>query len=555
MKYADLILLSTAIFDSVGDTPFSGGVAVCGDRIEFVGSREAALQYRGTMTEVRDFGDRLIMPGFCDGHAHLEGASNTFCAPKVSLHGGKSEAECVERTVRFAKEHPELKRITGMGWTLNDFGPGAPEPTKKELDRLFPNTPVYLQAADGHTSWVNSAAIKECRLEEYLAENPETPAFWAPRDEAGELTGFLREGPSAYAYFFSIKNPPELYAKYFRELLDMCASYGITGFTDLTMTGADDLAEFFAPIKALENAGKLHVRIHAWPGVAPADMADMKATKRIAPYIDLYNTDKMHLCGLKTLIDGTSEALTAAMLEPYASDPTQSGEPMIDVEDFNRWVTEANRLGFSVKIHCIGDRAVRLALDGFAASKAAGAVTENTRNGVEHWENLHDDDVKRFAELGAVASFQPAHVVLGKGFAEQNLGMERFKREFRWRDVAETGAHLSVGTDAPVVQLDPFITVYNAVTRLDTDGTQYSPYTEDQKLPLPTVLKAYTAGANYAAGFEHKAGTLEAGKYADIVVWDRDPFAVDPMELKDCRAVCTVFDGKIVYEARQGGEA
>ncbi len=549
MKHADLILLSTAIFDSVGDEPFSGGVVVCGERIEFVGSREAALQYRGTMTEVRDYGSRLIMPGFCDGHAHLEGASNTFCAPKADLRGAKSEAECVERTVRFAEEHPELGRITGMGWTLNDFGPDAPEPTKKELDRLFPDTPVYLQAADGHTSWINSAAVRECRLEEYLAANRDRAAFWAPRDADGELTGFLREEPSAYAYFFSIKNPPELYAKYFRELLDICSSHGITGFTDLTMTGADDLAEFFAPIKALENAGKLHVRIHAWPGIAPADMADMNATLRMVPYIDLYDTDKMHICGLKTLIDGISEALTAAMLEPYASDPTQTGTPMIDVETFDRWVTEANRLGFSVKIHCIGDRAVRLALDGFSASAAAGAVTENIRNGVEHWENLHDDDVPRFAELGVVASFQPAHVVLGKGFAEQNLGPERFRREFRWRDVAETGAHLSIGTDAPVAALNPFVTIYNAVTRLDTDGIQYSPRTAEQKLPLSTVLKAYTAGSNYATGFEHKAGTLEAGKYADIVVWDRNPFAAAPSELKDCRAVCTVFGGTVVYEA------
>ena len=148
-----------------------------------------------------------------------------------------------------------------------------------------------------------------------------------------------------------------------------------------------------------------------------------------------------------------------------------------------------------------------------------------------------------------VASFQPAHEVLGKGFAEQNLGLERFKREFRWRDVAETGAHLSIGTDAPVVALNPFVTIYNAVTRLDTDGTQYSPYTADQKLPLSTVLKAYTIGSNYATGFEHKAGTLEAGKYADIMVWDRNPFTAALSELKDCRAICTVFDGKIVYEA------
>lgn len=549
MKKADLILLSDTIFDSILDEPFPGGIVVCGDKIEYIGPRGSAMKYAGTATDIRDFGDRLIMPGFCDGHTHLEGASNTFCAPKVPLHNVRSEAECVERAVAFAREHPELKRITGMGWTLNDLGNEVEPPTKHSLDKYFPDIPVYLQAADGHTGWVNSAAIEECRLEEYISTHPEQPELWAPRGADGKLTGFLREGPAAYAYFFSIKNPPDLYARYMQDLLRMCREYGITGFTDLTMTRADDLADFFAPIKALENAGKLTLRVHAWPGVHPDDMFKMDETLKIIPYIDLYNTDMMHICGIKTVIDGISEAYTAAMLEPYVSDPSQTGTPLIDVDAFNRWVTECNRLGFSVKVHSIGDKGVRLTLNGFEASKKAGYVTDDIRNGVEHWENLHDDDVGRFAELGAVASFQPAHVVLSKGFSEQNLGLERFKREFRWRDVLKTGAHISIGTDAPVVSINPFINIFNAVTRLDVDGTQYSPYTADQNLTLAETLKGYTIGSNYATGFESKAGTLEIGKYADIVVWDRNPFAIDPMELKDCSAVCTVFNGRIVYEA------
>ena len=547
MKMADIVLFSNAIFDSVKDEPFPGGIAICGERIECVGTKEAVKKLIGTNTIVRDYGDQLIMPGFCDGHIHLEGASNRFCAPKVQgLSECRSEAECVERVLEFAKEHPDVKRITGMGWALNYFGFDAPPPTKHSLDKYFPDTPVYLQATDGHTGWINTAAMKECDLEGWLAANPDKNIpLLAPREADGSLTGFLKEGPACYPFFFSIKVTPDEYAKYAVELMDMCAENGITGFTDLTMTKFENLPAFFAPIKRLDNDGTLKVRMHMWPGLFPGQKPE--ELDAIKPYLDLYDTDMLHISGLKSVLDGISESQTAAMLEPYASDPSTKGTPAWDPDELNAAVAKANQLGLSVKIHSIGDYAVRMALDAY---EFAGTTCDmsDIRNGVEHLENVDDADVPRFAQLNAVASFQPAHAVLGHGFAEQNLGMERFKREFRWRDIIKCGAHFSLGTDAPVVPLNPFVSVFNAVTRLDVDGSQYSPYTADQVLTLPEALKGYTVEANYATKFEDKCGTLEPGKYADIVVWDKNPFAIDPMEIKDCCAVMTICNGKIVYE-------
>lgn len=546
MKMADIVLFSDAIFDSVKDEPFSGGIAICGEKIEMIGTKEAVKKRIGTNTIVRDFGDQLIMPGFCDGHIHLEGASNRFCAPKVQgLSECKSEAECVERVLEFSREHPNAKRITGIGWALNYWGFDAPPPSKHSLDKYFPDTPVYLQATDGHTGWINSAAMRECDLEGWLAERPDLNPALSPREADGTLSGFLKEGPACYPFFFSIKVTPEDYAKYIYDLIGMCAENGITGFTDLTMTQFANVPAFFAPVKRLDNDGKLDVRIHMWPGLFPGQKPE--ELDAIKPYLDLYDTDMLHISGLKSVLDGISESQTAAMLEPYESDPTTSGKPAWDQAELDAAVTKANQLGLSVKIHSIGDKAVRMALDAYEASGKVNDMTD-IRNGVEHLENVDDADVPRFAELGAVASFQPAHMVLSQGFSEKNLGLERFKREFRWRDIIKCGAHYSLGTDAPVVALSPFISIFNAVTRLDTDGSQYSPYTADQFLTLPEALKGYTVEANYATAFEDKCGTLEAGKYADIVVWDKNPFAIDPMEIKDCCAVMTICNGRVVYE-------
>lgn len=549
MKMADIVLFSNAIFDSVKDEPFPGGVAICGEKIELIGTKEAVRKLIGTNTIVRDFGDQLIMPGFCDGHIHLEGASNRFCAPKVQgLSECKSEAECLERVLEFSREHPDAKRITGIGWALNYWGFDAPPPSKHSLDKYFPDTPVYLQATDGHTGWINSAAMKECDLEGWLADNPDkdTPLL-APREEDGSLSGFLKEGPACYPFFFSIKVTPEEYAQYAYDLFDMCCENGITGFTDLTMTKFENLPAFLAPVKRLDNDGKLTVRFHMWPGLFPGQ--DPEDLENIKPYLDLYNTDMLHISGFKSVLDGISESQTAAMLEPYESDPTTCGTPAWEQEALNANVIKANQLGLSVKIHSIGDKSVRMALDAYEASGKVNDMTR-IRNGVEHMEIVSDADVPRFAEIGAIASFQPAHEVLGAGFAEKNLGMERFKHEFRWRDVLKYGAHYSLGTDAPVVELSPYISIYKAVTRLDVDGTQYSPYTTDQNLTLVEALKGYTVESNYATAFEDKCGTLEAGKYADIVVWDKNPFAIDPMEIKDCCTAMTICNGRIVYEKK-----
>lgn len=549
MRYADYILLSNTVFDSVKDEPFAGGVVIVDDKIEYVGSKNAAMKYAGANTVVKDFGDKLIMPGFCDGHAHIQGAATSFCALRVTGLGDcLSEEEAVQCVVKFAEEHPNEDHYYGMGWSLNSWGAGAAVPTAASLDKYFPDKPVILTAYDGHTNWLNTAAIEACGMEGYLAENPEISPELAPRDENGKLIGYFREHASHHATRFTKKSTPEGYLQQIRDLVKMANKYGLTGLTDCSPTAPEDLGWFVNPMKVMENKGELTLRIHMWPGCLAKTNDFLEDPAKFCPYTEVYNTDMLHISGLKIVLDGITENHTAYMLEPYFSDPSEQGFMNTKPEVFIPWVEKANSLGFGVKVHAIGDGTVRTVIDAYDNSAKKNGAS-NVRNNIEHMENLSEEDLPRLGKLGIVASIQPAHMPIAKGFAEKNLGLEHFKHEFRYRDMITNGAVISIGTDAPVVFFNPFENIYSGVTREDFDGAQDSPYTVDQVLTLAEVLKGYTYGAAYASGYEHKVGTLEPGKYADIVVWNENPFAIDPHGIKDCSAVCTISNGKIVYEA------
>ena len=549
MNKADLVLFSDAIFDSICDVPFPGAVAISGEKIEFVGSKEAAGNYIGPFTEVKDFGDKLIMPGICDNHVHLDGSVKKDCALVAKDLGDcKSEEECAQAVKRFADQHPGLERINGTGWVLTNFGPTPAPPTKKSLDKYFPDTPVYLFGADGHTNWINSKAIEECNLERIMAENPQFSDDFAPKDENGKFTGFLKEAPGFIVHLFALNVPADVRAEYHSKYIKLLNSMGITALAEVSMPTPDDIFDQYWTLKAMENRSELTVRCYlsvSPRGAAPYPVERIKELDLLKVF---FNSDKLRIAGIKTMLDGIPFAYTATLLEPYSDNPSTKGEQMFPPDVPFAWYKEANRLGYAVRVHCCGDAAVRRALDCFEESNR---VNDNSciRNAIEHMDCVSDSDIPRFAELGVVASMQPAHLIMSKGILAERYG-ERAKNEWCFRKLKNAGATIAIGTDSPVVDINPYHTMYKAVTRKDLDGTQYGMMTEGQELTLSEVIKGYTSVAAYLNGMEHKVGTLEAGKYADVVVVNRDLFSIAPDEIKDCSAVFTVFSGKIVYEAQ-----
>lgn len=245
------------------------------------------------------------------------------------------------------------------------------------------------------------------------------------------------------------------------------------------------------------------------------------------------------------MLDGVPDTHTAAMLGPYADYPDQCGDVLATAEAYNKAFALANKMGFAVKCHCIGSRAVRMAIDAFAASREVNGNL-GLRNAVEHMNIIADEDIARMKQLDLIASVQPAHMIDWiKGCGDKLYGPEVNALESRYRTLIDAGVRYSIGTDTPVVSPDPLHTVYASVTRKDASGVAHMP---EQAMTLAEALKGYTIGSAYASNMEHKLGTLEVGKLADLVVIDKNLFAIDADDIKDCLAICTVFDGEIIYQ-------
>jgi len=396
-------------------------------------------------------------------------------------------------------------------------------------------------------SWINSRAIEECNLAKLVAANPQFPEYYAPRDGNGEFTGFLKESLGFMVFSYAASLTSEERARYYAEFIRLMNSMGITAFSDVTFPTPDKFIDQYWPLKAMENRGQLTARFYLYGSPRGEVPYTAEQIKELDQLKEFFNTDMLRIAGIKSVIDGVPSAYTAALLEPYASNPSTKGELRHAPEVYMQWYKEANRLGYSVRAHCCGDAAVRLALDCFELSNKEND-NSGLRNAIEHAECPNDEDIPRFAELGVIASMQPAHLILGNDELAILYG-DRVLNEWCFRKYIDAGATIAIGSDSPVVDIDPYKTLYMAVTRKGLNGTLFGARLPNQEMTLAEVLKGYTATAAYINSMEQKVGTLEAGKYADIAVADRNLFAIGADELKDCRTVCTVFNGKIVYEA------
>ena len=245
-------------------------------------------------------------------------------------------------------------------------------------------------------------------------------------------------------------------------------------------------------------------------------------------------------------MDGTTSQYTSPLLEPYSDRPEESGRSYYPPEFFMDIIPKANRGGFDLKIHAIGDKAVRMLLDACEASFKQNDLS-GIRNNVEHIENIHPSDIGRFKEFGVVASVQPAHLPLDAGEKTIRIGKERARYEWPFRSLLDAGAILAFGTDYPIYQLNPMHGIHAAVTRAYLDGTPVGS-SPGEKITLKEALDAYTYGGAFSLNRENELGTLEAGKLADIVVLSENLFDLDPQEYLKAESLLTVMDGKIIYE-------
>lgn len=538
---ADLIIKSKNIFDSIQDEPFEGYVAIKDGRILSVGStHEIMKELIGEYTEIHDAEDRLVMPGFHDSHTHLTlaGMYKTY----ANLGNAESEEEAAFMLKKFCDEHPSEGWIYGFNW-YHVFWNIKNLPQKETLDKYFPDRPVLLINAEAHGAWVNSKALEEAGITD---STPDPFGGEIKRNDKGEATGFLYEAAMSLVVKHALVFSPEQEKEYLRKYMSDAARLGITSVVDVQPYFGMELGSLDV-YSRMENDGELTVRITAAGDLlGNLDKAVENSRK--------YRTDMLRAHMLKQFVDGVFTTHTALLFDDYSDNPGNRGAKLFELDKIESAVYEAHRRGLSVKIHAIGDRAVNFVLNCYEKAISDFGNT-GSRHAIEHAELILRDDLERFRTLHIIPSIQPEHIGLMPTWDGEEyrivLGEARANLTWPLKTLLEKAGLLAVGSDCPVVDNNPFYAIHRGITRLHDDGLPEGGWNPSEKLTLSQVLKGYTIGSAYGTGRENELGTLEAGKFADIIVVNGNLFEMTPEEIRQAKVDKTLMNGKIIYNANK----
>ncbi|MFC5279155.1 amidohydrolase [Halorubrum rubrum] len=487
----------------------------------------------GVDTDVVDLAGRVLLPGFVDAHTHLTTVGRSLV--HADLSAADSPAEAIDLLTERAEE------LEGADGDAADPAAAAADPatewalgygydestweekrylTRDDLDRVSTDRPVAAFREDMHVAAVNGVVLD--RFADALESVPEETV---PTDDAGEPTGVLLE--SAIDPVYEAVEPGVAGTRAAVEAgLELCAERGITAFHDM-------VRDSHAPrvYRDLDAEGKLtaRVRINYWTDHLDALREVGLATNAGSAFV--------RTGAIKSFTDGSFGGRTARLSEPYADDPEETGQWVIEPAELDEWVREATEAGYQFTAHAIGDEAIRATLDAYEGAAAGDPGADRHR--IEHVELADDDAVERLADTGVVASVQPNFLKWARedGLYEARLGEERTAETNRYREMLDAGVRLAFGSDG--MPMGPLLGIHHAVNAPAAG----------QRLSVTEALRAYTRGAAYAGFDEDRLGTVEVGKRADFVVLEESPWE-NPETIRDVDVAMTVVDGEVVHDAR-----
>ena len=505
-------------------------MAIHREKIVAVGTTRQIRALAGPKTRVIDLHGAFAMPGFNDAHIHL--ASGGQAKLGVDFEGAKSLAEFQQRLRARLAEHKPGEWITGRGWD-HTLWPEQRFPTRQDLDAVSKDHPMIFGRVDGHVAVANSLALQ---LAGITKETKDPAGGSIEHDPAGEPTGMLKESAVGLV---SRKIPP-LTPEQRRRAVEMAlaevARSGVTSLQD-NSAWAD-----FVVYQQLKKEGKLTARITEWlPFSEP--LARLNEMRQQGGTEDPW----LKTGTLKAILDGSLGSRTAALLAPYADDPSTSGILRFEPEQLKRLAIERDNAGFQLAFHAIGDATNRIALNTFAAVVERNGPRDR-RPRIEHAQVVAPEDFPRFAELGVIASMQPVHESSDMRWAQARLGSDRSKGAYAWNTMLKQGARLAFGTDYPVEPVNPLRGLYACVTRELPEGGPAGGWQPQEKIPLEDCIRAYTEGSAYAEFEEGKKGRIAPGQWADIVVLSADITKIQPQQLLTTKVLQTFVGGRLVYE-------
>jgi predicted amidohydrolase YtcJ len=494
--------------------PTARALAVAGERVAGgVGAHETAL----ASPERVDLGGRCVLPGFSDAHVHFMQWS--LAQRQVRLEGTKSLEEAVARVAEATRGTPAGGWLRGTGWRSGEWSPPV-EPTKEVLDAVAGDVPVALMAKDGHSLWLNSAAL--ARADGDLNVRGGVVEV----DERGEPTGVLRE-ESAWHFrgrYVYGQTPEEEWLDAMRAGIRLANQRGVTAIHD--KDGWLGSLRLFERLRADEA-----LALRVWQSL-PHEHIDRLQQVGVTSGL---GDDLLRIGYIKVFLDGTLGSRTALLLDG-------SGVEITSGEEFEDIVRRAARAGFPVAVHAIGDLANRRALDAFAATQDEWRPP-GLRPRIEHAQLLAKDDMPRFGELGVAASVQFSHAPSDRDLADR-IWAGMTDRAYAFRAVLDGGAVVANGSDAPVEELDPLLGIRAGVLRtLDARDAWHA----EQAVTVEEALHASCVTPAWLCGEERRRGKLLPGYLADLVVLDRDPVTCPPEELVEAEVVATMLGGRWVH--------
>lgn len=547
---ADLVLYNGHVQTMVSESEVASAIAIAGNKIVYVGDDSGIDAFVGDTTQVIDLDGKFVSPGFIDGNIHAPG--NWFTKLfQIDLTGLSTNEEYLEAIRSFVEAHPDEEGYIGSPFMLNAYqlpDGSNPGPSKEDLDAICPDKPILIHDVSYHAAWVNSKAFEMAGV---TADTPDPEGGLFYRNEKGEPSGCVSDAAKGIVFAImpdTMTNDNLEKALY--KFMEEANSYGITGITNITQGGLDIIDMYHK----VEREGNLTLRMRVVP-----TMKEGRTYDEVLSTIKSYNdsaTDMISSNTVKIFYDGVTERGTAVFLEPYLESTGLGdhwcGEPIWSQEDFTRLVHDFDAEGVQVHVHAMGDGAVHGTLDAFEEARATNGERD-ARHTITHVCAITDEDIQRMADLDVVANLQFLMMYHDDlmDLERAYVGDERAMAMYRTKHMAEAGICISGSSDAPVIPFVPLDAIEAGVTRNspypeeeDTDMTRWP----EQGLTAYQLLEAYTKNDAYQNFMDDIIGTVEVGKFADLVVLDTNILEVDPKEISSAKVVYTISDGRIVYE-------
>lgn len=530
-EHPDLILLARRCHPL---RPHRHPVAALGirdGRLVSLGSRRAIRSLKGRATRVVDLGAAVITPGLVDCHTHffywaLQRARG------IDLSDTRALADALGRIRRQARTKSFGDWVVARGFDYNRWPEGLP--SARDLDRIIPDRPVIVRSRDGHTAWLNSAALRRAGL---TARTGDPKGGRCLRDARGRPTGIVQEAaieqlPDPVREFGQRSDTAAVRAvdRALQQAYRVAWSLGIVGVHSM-----DDSASL-ACFQRQRYERKLGIRVvHALP------FASMQHAIALGLRSGL-GDDWLRLGGIKVFADGALGSQTAYMFRPYPGRAGDCGVPVVAGAELRVITVDAARHGWALWVHAIGDRAVHDAISAIGAARRVEQTPLPHR--IEHAQCARPADVRKMARFGIVASVQPCHIPGDIRTAERHWP-QASRNAYAFRRMLEAGVVLAMGSDVPIESIDPRRSLFAAVNRTDEEGYPAGGWYPEQRLSVAEVLRGFTMGAAACIGVPRLAGQLAPGAPADLTLWHDDPLTAPAESLLELRIAGCVVAGQL----------